>query len=459
MDKKDKTGLGLLAVLTGVAVLYGKMKQRSETKDFNYDKIEVEIPFGCKNLKDLIGLESEFSRVTNETFWKLRHMVSSKEDYDDEDLEDNKAIIQEVEDEVDYLMKLVKDQTNKRVPSAGEVRVFLRHSTESVKHLKNLEKSVKELEDEVKDTSYYNTEYKKVAKLALTVCRKYLQVYSKMISIMDKYLKNRDEDGSKNESIEFLYEELLQEFSIFNKKKIPPKVIDEAFLQKLKDENIPNKQIKLKKCKVKDIYKCDISIEKINSMVSTFMKMSKRWEETLPKYFVKNFPPEMFKSEFNDETQTFSTIPSANEKERKDILNILGVKDTDMIEKAFLNSSEIFKNYENIQTKGKYNISISSSSLVKLTEDYLKLKEIVDSDKFRRVVESFERFKLISARIADVYEVESNSEYITNIERFLGDDIVDMFYQPVYCGKLTFQTVINYKSALGDIIRRLYKEC
>ena len=221
MDKKDKTGLGLLAVLTGVAVLYGKMKQRSETKDFNYDKIEVEIPFGCKNLKELIGLESEFSRVTNETFWKLRHMVSSKEDYDDEDLEDNKAIIQEVEDEVDYLMKLVKDQTVKRVPSAGEVRVFLRHSTESVKHLKNLEKSVKELEDEVKDTSYYNTEYKRVAKLALTVCKKYLQVYSKMISIMDKYLKNRDEDGSKNESIEFLYEELLQEFSIFNKKKNP----------------------------------------------------------------------------------------------------------------------------------------------------------------------------------------------------------------------------------------------
>lgn len=223
MDKKDKTGLGLLAVLTGVAVLYGKMKQRSETKDFNYDKIEIEIPFGCKNLKDLIGLESEFSRVTNETFWKLRHMVSDKDEYDEEDLEDNKAIIQEVEDEVDYLMKLVKDQTVKRVPSAGEVRVFLRHSTESVKHLKNLEKSVKELEDEVKDTSYYNAEYKKVAKLALTVCRKYLQVYSKMISIMDKYLKNRDDNGNKSESIEFLYEELLQEFSLFSKKKSLPK--------------------------------------------------------------------------------------------------------------------------------------------------------------------------------------------------------------------------------------------
>ena len=87
----------------------------------------------------------------------------------------------------------------------------------------------------------------------------------------------------------------------------------------------------------------------------------------------------------------------------------------------------------------------------------------MDSDKFRRAVGSFERFKnegkLMSARIADDYKVEYDSEYIANIERFLGDDTVGMFYQPVYCGKLTFQTVVNYKSALGDIIRRLYKEC
>lgn len=197
-------------------------------------------------------------------------------------------------------------------------------------------------------------------------------------------------------------------------------------------------------------------------MISTFIKVSKKWEETLPKYFVKNFPPEMFKPKFNDEAQTFSTTPPAKEKERRDILNVLGVKDTDMIEKVFLNSSEIFKNYENIQTKGKYNISINSSSLVKLTEDYLKLKEIVDSDKFRRAVEGFERFenegKLISARIADAYKVESDSEYITNIERFLGEDIVDMFYQPAYYGEIALRVVINYKSALGDIIRRLYDE-
>lgn len=197
-------------------------------------------------------------------------------------------------------------------------------------------------------------------------------------------------------------------------------------------------------------------------MISTFIKASKKWEETLPKYFVKNFPPEMFKPKFNDETQSFSTTPPSKEKERKDILNVLGVKDTDVIEKSFLNSSDILRNYENIQSKGKYSISVSSSSLVKLTEDYLKLKEIVGSDKFQRVVEGFERFekegKLISARIADEYKVGSDSEYITNIERFLGEDIVDLFYHPVYYGKLTLRTVINYKSALDYIIRRLYKE-
>ena len=234
-------------------------------------------------------------------------------------------------------------------------------------------------------------------------------------------------------------------------------------MKKLKNTDIPNKQVKLKKCKVKGIYKCDVSIEKINSMISTFIKVSKKWKEALPKYFVKNFPPEMFESKFNDETQTFSATPPANEKERRDILNVLGVKDTDIIEKSFLNSSDIFKNYENIQTKGKYNVSVNSSSLVKLTEDYLKLKEITESDKFQRLVEGFERFKkeekLISARIASGYKMEADSEYITNIERFLGEDILDMFYHPVYYGKFTIQTVINYKSAMGDIIRRLYKEC
>lgn len=103
-----------------------------------------------------------------------------------------------------------------------------------------------------------------------------------------------------SKEIKQLSEAILNELSILKNKKTPPKVIDEVFLKKLKGENVPNKQIKLKKCKAKDIYKCDVNIEKVNSMISTFIKVSKKWEETLPKYFVKNFPPEMFKPKFND---------------------------------------------------------------------------------------------------------------------------------------------------------------
>lgn len=470
-NKKDKIEIAAAAIATAAIVIYGKMKQRSQLKSLNYQKVEVEIPFGCKNLKDLCWLESELSRLTNDFFWKIRHMNwtsnESKKDeddyhYDEEDKEDNKEIVKEMQEELDYLKTYVKDKITKRVPSPREVKNFMLYATKTVKKLDNLKNSVKELEKE-KDDKGYNAEYRKAVNITLAVCRQYLKVYSQIIKIMDKYLKTKENDSNKNESIEFLYEELLHEFSLFNKKKIPPKVIDEDFLKKLKNTDIPNKQVKLKKCKVKGIYKCDVSIEKINSMISTFIKVSKKWKEALPKYFVKNFPPEMFESKFNDETQTFSATPPANEKERRDILNVLGVKDTDIIEKSFLNSSDIFKNYENIQTKDKYNVSVNSSSLVKLTEDYLKLKEITESDKFQRLVEGFERFKkeekLISARIASGYKMETDSEYITNIERFLGEDILDMFYHPVYYGKFTIQTVINYKSALGDIIRRLYKEC
>lgn len=226
---KDKIEIAVMSLAAAAIVIYGKMKQRSETKDYDYKKVEIEIPYGCKNLKDFVKLETEFSETVNSVFWSLRNMnhssITSSDDedeyvYDEDDKEENKTVVKDVEEKVNRVKSMLKDEVTKRIPSSGEVRGFLLHATKTVKLLKNLEKSVKELEDEVKDTSYYNNEYKKVAKLALTVCRKYLQVYSKMISIMDKYLKNRDND-SKNESIEFLYEELLQEFSIFNKKKNP----------------------------------------------------------------------------------------------------------------------------------------------------------------------------------------------------------------------------------------------
>lgn len=196
---KDKIEIAVMSLATAAIVIYGKMKQRSETKDYDYKKVEIEIPYGCKNLKDFVKLETEFSEVVNNVFWSLRHMnhssITSSDDedeyvYDEDDKEENKAVVKNVEEKVNRVKSMLKDEVTKRVPSSSEVRGFLLHATKTVKLLKNLENSVKQLEKE-KDLDGHNAEYKKVIKLALSVSKDYLNVYRKMISIMDKYLKDR----------------------------------------------------------------------------------------------------------------------------------------------------------------------------------------------------------------------------------------------------------------------------
>ena len=211
----------------------------------------------------------------------------------------------------------------------------------------------------------------------------------------------------------------------------------------------------MKNCKTAGIYKCDINIDKLSKYVKDIMSINSKYEKELVK---------LFKTKYTLDDIMENTAKSKDIK--KDVSKIFEYdKLIKLLDSKMSSLSEIHKNSKNIipYKKGINNINISTSDIIKITEDYLKLKEIVGSDKFQRVVEGFERFekegKLISARIADEYKVGSDSEYITNIERFLGEDIVDLFYHPVYYGKLTLRTVINYKSALDDIIRRLYKEC
>lgn len=50
---------------------------------------------------------------------------------------------------------------------------------------------MKDLEKE-KNGKDYNNEYKKAIKLTLILCKNYLRVYTKMIAIMDKYLKDKE---------------------------------------------------------------------------------------------------------------------------------------------------------------------------------------------------------------------------------------------------------------------------
>lgn len=196
---KDKIEIAVMSLAAAAIVIYGKMKQRSETKDYDYKKVEIEIPYGCKNLKDFVKLETEFSETVNNVYWNLRHMHHSSTDtsddedeyvYDENDKEENKAVVKDVEEKINRVKSMLKDEVTKRVPSSSEVRGFLLHATKTVKLLKNLENSVKQLEKE-KDLDSYNAEYEKVIKLALSVSKDYLNVYRKMISIMDKYLKDK----------------------------------------------------------------------------------------------------------------------------------------------------------------------------------------------------------------------------------------------------------------------------
>ena len=60
-----------------------------------------------------------------------------------------------------------------------------------MKNISSLERSVKELEKE-KNVKDYNSEYKEAIKLTLTLCKDYFRIYTKMISIMDKYLKDKE---------------------------------------------------------------------------------------------------------------------------------------------------------------------------------------------------------------------------------------------------------------------------
>ena len=184
-SKVNKTSVGISTVIKAV---YEKMKQRSRNKNFNYQKIEVELPFGCGSLRVLSAIESEFSKTINETLVKLKSMKQSSKENGNEE---NKKILEDIQEETDYMTGILIDKVTKITPSLKEVKSFMLQATKSVKNISSLERSIKDLEKE-KNGKDYNNEYKKAIKLTLILCKDYLKVYTKMIAIMDKYLKDKE---------------------------------------------------------------------------------------------------------------------------------------------------------------------------------------------------------------------------------------------------------------------------
>lgn len=188
MDTKDKIRLTTSAIAASAVVIYDKMKQRSKNKNFNYQKIEIELPFGCGSLRVLSAIESEFSKTISETLVKLKSMKQSSKESGNEE---NKKILEGIQEETDYMTGILIDKVTEITPSLKEVKSFMLQATKSVKNISRLERSMKDLEEE-KNSKDYNNEYKKAIKLTLILCKNYFRVYTKMISIMDKYLKDKD---------------------------------------------------------------------------------------------------------------------------------------------------------------------------------------------------------------------------------------------------------------------------
>lgn len=184
----SKVNKSLIGISTAIKTVYEKMKQRSKNKNFNYQKIEVELPFGCNSLRVLCIIESEFSKAINETLVKLKSMKQSSKESGNEE---NKKILEGIQEETDYMAEFLIDEVTKVTPSLKEVKSFMLYATRSVKNISSLERSMKDLEKE-KNSKDYNSEYKKAIKLTLILCKDYFKVYTKMMSIMDKYLKDKD---------------------------------------------------------------------------------------------------------------------------------------------------------------------------------------------------------------------------------------------------------------------------
>lgn len=256
-----------------------------------------------------------------------------------------------------------------------------------------------------------------------------------------------------DKSLNILTEELLNEFSLF---KRSPKIINDEFLSRLKEEKIKSKQVVLKNCKTASIYKCDIGIDKLASYIKDVMNINSKYEKELIK---------LFKSKYTLNDIMENTAESKDIK--KDVSKIFDYdKLLKLLDSKMSSLSDIHKNSKNIipYKKGINNISLSTSSIVKITEDYIKLKEITESDKYNKLKNYIEQYNKEHS-LVEVIKSLYGKEYI---EKYDDDELFEYSLDGLTGGSFNLfnfnlnkvlKTVEMYRDALSDIIRRLYKEC
>ena len=253
--------------------------------------------------------------------------------------------------------------------------------------------------------------------------------------------------------IKKLTEELLTEFSLF---KRPPKIINGEFLTRLKSEKIKSKQVVLKNCKTAGIYKCDISVDKLARYVKDVMSINSKYEKELVK---------LFEAKYKLDDIMENTEKSKNIK--KDVSKIFEYdKLINLLDSKMSSLSEIHKNSKNIipYKKGINNINISTSNIIKITEDYIKLKEITESDRFdklKKFIAQYNKEHNLPESIKSIYDKEYTERYDDDelFEYTLTEITGSGFSLFNFNLSKVIKTVELYRDALSDIIRRLYKEC
>lgn len=252
-----------------------------------------------------------------------------------------------------------------------------------------------------------------------------------------------------------LKEEILKELLFF--KKNPPEKIDGGFLNELRNEKIKSRTVTLKDSPLEEICDSKIDIESVKKLLKYYIDTNSKFRKEIPKFIFENFDVDEIIKDYDDR----SNPDRDDEIIAKKVLSIAGVKNKDEFDDKFDNLGEIYENWYKISDSKKYNLSINTSEIIKLTEDYISLKKLLKNPVFEKAKEAYKILnskKSIEKLIVATYKVSGKER------QKLEDDIY--YFIPQYIGfvmsdteyriELLSSAIESYLEALRDVIRKLY---
>lgn len=247
---------------------------------------------------------------------------------------------------------------------------------------------------------------------------------------------------------------------MFGKKKVAPNVIDENFLNKVKSEELKVKQLKigiLEKCIHKYNERCDVKLESIEKSFNTAYKLNVKFDSEILKFFKENFTIEDLNTNISDKSKEERAKIAAK---FDNFFNKMPVSECIKLNDYMLEGNSIFR-YNQTTRSGRD--KISTKMLPEMIEDYIKLTEIVESDKYKRLkdkLDKIEKTPNIFERLQDLYKYHDVAEMqFSDLVNTLVDN-QKIFYQVFYIRldvEYSIKFITTYRDKLGTTIRKLYR--